>query len=319
MIPLYRAGGLVTGLLGSFGHGLRETRLTAALGYVISVWPEALHRLFDVQGAVHSVSLEHYHERDRSDIFVGTSGGDVVIEAKVSAENPRRQVRKYPGAIRVILSQYLPSTREKAGRRFRYATWQGLADRIGESMPAMPPGARFVCQDMIRYMEEHHMSRTVEPVEVYAREINEEPSFRLFLHGGVYFSVYKANSRLSEALYFAPHFGQRISRQMPGIHVGISYIAKIEAIEITETWADIMAAARGHRGKAWLNRNRPLFQDIPWTRKHEKRYMLLLDEPQLVFNPPVRKENLQGGRGFLSKHFFSFNELFKAWKEKIKG
>jgi len=40
---------------------------------------------------------------------------------------------------------------------------------------------------------------------------------------------------------------------------------------------------------------------------------LLLGAPRLVFNPPVKKGNLQKGTGWLSRRFFSFDELFAAW------
>jgi hypothetical protein len=40
--------------------------------------------------------------------------------------------------------------------------------------------------------------------------------------------------------------------------------------------------------------------------------LLLLGESRLVFNPPVWKENLQSGKGFLSRRFFSFDELLEA-------
>jgi hypothetical protein len=39
---------------------------------------------------------------------------------------------------------------------------------------------------------------------------------------------------------------------------------------------------------------------------------LLLGEPRLVFNPSIRKERLQKGKGWLSRRFFSFDELFAA-------
>ena len=40
---------------------------------------------------------------------------------------------------------------------------------------------------------------------------------------------------------------------------------------------------------------------------------LFLSKPRLVFNPPVLKDNLQKGKGWLSKRTFSFDELFEAW------
>jgi len=44
-----------------------------------------------------------------------------------------------------------------------------------------------------------------------------------------------------------------------------------------------------------------------------RRSFLFLDEPRLVFNPPIKKEKLQEGKGWLSKRVFSFDAFFEAW------
>jgi len=41
-----------------------------------------------------------------------------------------------------------------------------------------------------------------------------------------------------------------------------------------------------------------------------------MGKPRLVFAPPIKKECLVAGTGFLSKRFFSFDELFAAWEGK---
>ena len=70
-----------------------------------------------------------------------------------------------------------------------------------------------------------------------------------------------------------------------------------------------------YRGKQWWNSYHEIMQSLrrewtPWNIQHS---FLLLGEPRLVFNPPIRKENLQSGKGWLSRRFFSFDELFAAW------
>jgi len=44
-----------------------------------------------------------------------------------------------------------------------------------------------------------------------------------------------------------------------------------------------------------------------------RRTFLFLDEPRLVFNPSIKKEKLQKGKGWLSKRVFSFDTFFEAW------
>lgn len=151
-------------------------------------------------------------------------------------------------------------------------------------------------------------------LEIYAREINDEESLALFLKGQMYGCRYEKRSLLAEALYFAPHFGMRIARNHPGVHVGISYIASIERIEVGETRSDLLEAVKEVRGKNWLNSHMQFLQ--PLHRQWEwpvKRSFLFLARPRLVFNPPVLKDALQKGSGWLSKRSFSFDTLFEAW------
>jgi hypothetical protein len=125
---------------------------------------------------------------------------------------------------------------------------------------------------------------------------------------------YERSSRLAEALYFAPHFGQQISDEHPGVHVGISYIAGIERAEVVENWEDFLKVTSEVRGKQWLKNHHwlldPLRRSWNWRNRHS---FLFLSTPRLVFNPPVRKEKLQKGKGWLSNRVFSFDTLFKAW------
>ena len=82
------------------------------------------------------------------------------------------------------------------------------------------------------------MIQTNKSVEIYAREVNNEETLALFLKAQMYGCRYEKSSRLAEAHYFAPHFGQQIARNHPGVRVGISYIASIERVEVVETWKD---------------------------------------------------------------------------------
>jgi len=86
-------------------------------------------------------------------------------------------------------------------------------------------------------------------------------------------------------------------------------------VEVIETWKDLPQAVREVRGKQWLNghmqHREPLHRGWDWG--DNKRNFLFLATPRLVFNPPVLKENLQKGSGWLSKRFISFDTLFEAW------
>jgi len=314
-IDLLRGGSVVSSLAGSFGSALRETRLTAMLGYVMALEPERFCDIFAFRGRPLSVSLETRHDSDRSDILIETTAGLGVIEAKISATDPLRQALKYPAKWRVLLTEHAASGKQKRLRGVKYLRWRDLVELLQQLAQSRDNRARFVSRDLLCYLEEHAVIKTSKSVEIYAREINTEKTLALFLKAQMYGCKYEKHSLLAEALYFAPHFGRRIARNHPGVQVGISYIAGIERVEVVEKWKDFLQVVREVRGKQWLNGHTSLLQPLrrgsDW--RDTKRNFLFLSKPRLVFNPPVLKEKLQKGKGFLNKRSFSFDAFFEAW------
>jgi hypothetical protein len=317
-VPLLRGGALVSSLVGSFGGALRETRLTAMLGYAISLAPEQFMDLFNVRGKVMGVTLEANHDQDRSDILIETSLGKAIVEAKCDPTDPVTQAFKYRSKWRALLTDYVPTGNQAKLRGVKYVSWKRIAEVLASTSRGSNQSLRFICSDLIRYLEEHNMVRRKDSVEIYAREINEEVTLNFFLKARMYGCWYQASSRLPEALYFAPHFGRAIADAHPGVKQGISYIARIETVEVVETWKELLAVTKSVRGKTWLNSHIDHLEAIhrKWSwSKPDKRSFLFLGEPRLVFNPPVRKDNLQKGKGRLSKRTFSFDELFVGWSK----
>jgi hypothetical protein len=312
-IELLRAGSVVSSFAGAFRNELRETWLTAMLGYVIALERERFCDLFAFRGTPVFVSLETRHQSDRFDILIDTTAGRGVIEAKVGATDPLVQSQKYPAKWRVLLTEHIPSNKQRRLRGVKYLRWRDLVETLKRLRQSRDGRGRFVTQDLLRYLVEHSTVKK-KALEVYAREINNEETLALFLKAQMYGCRYEKRSLLAEALYFAPHFGMRIARNHPGAHVGISYIASIEGVEVGETWSDLLEAVKEVRGKNWLNGHmqflQPLHRDWEWPMK---RSFLFLSRPRLVFHPPVPKDALQKGSGWLSKRSFSFDTLFEAW------
>jgi hypothetical protein len=312
-IELMRGGLVVSTLTGAFGQSIRESRLTALLGYLIALNPKPFLELFEFRGLAQQVSLETWHEDGRSDIHIETSLGVGIVEAKIDASDPLEQSHRYPGRWVALLSHRVPP-KKRVGRAI-YVHWEELARVLHQLTRVHSPRVRMLSADLAAYLEEHNVTKTRNSVEIYAREINEPITLELFLKAQVYGCDYKAGSRLAEALYFAPHFGQSIADQHPGVTRGISYVARIESIGYANTWKEFIELLTTERGRVWCKHHKrvldALHRDWSWPCP---RSFLLLGAPQLAFNPPVRKERLQRGKGWLSKQFLTFDELFRAWK-----
>jgi hypothetical protein len=311
-----RGGAMSTNLLGAFGQSLKETRLTALLGYLLAMRPEPLTSLFGFTGRVLSVGLETRHDQGRSDILIETSRGLGVIEAKLDATDASTQSQRYPARWHAQLTLRPQTERSAATRQLH---WQQLADRMDVTAKTASPTYRFLVAQFIDHLEEHHMIRTSESLEIYAREINEPVTLSLFIQGHIYGCRYEKKNKVALAQYFAPHFGASIARYQPGIFCGVSYVARVEQVFLATTWKEFSDGVCEFRGKQWWNSHRRLLQDLrrEWTwTKGEQRSFLLLGEPRLAFNPPIHKERLQKGKGFLSRRFFSFDDLFAAWGRK---
>lgn len=316
-IELLRGGSIVSTLVGAFGSTVRETRLTALLGYLIALEPEQFLTLFGFKGKARSILLENQEDNGRSDIRIETTLGMGVIEAKVGAVDPLKQSQQYKNDWAALITQHIPTTLQRNMKGVKYINWQRIASLLEKLSHSHNPKIRFVSQDMRNYLEDNSMIKKRESVEIYAREINEPVTLSLFLKAQIYGCWYEEGSRLPEALYFAPHFGQWIAYEHPGVHVGISYIARIEYVEVVQTWQEFIDAIVNTRGKYFLNRHlsqiKPLKTHWDWWGNPKKKSILFLAMPRLVFNPAIHKEALQKGKGWLSKRFLSFDELFKAW------
>jgi len=318
VIRIYRGGSIVSSLGNSFGGSLRETRLTAILGYLISLAPKPFLNLFDIKELPIEINLELSEDNGRSDIQLVTRKGIAVIEAKIDLIDPLKQAQRYNAKWRILLTNYSPGINFSV-KKIRYITWKNIADVCTGLCKNHDYRVKFLSQDLITYLKEHKMIKRDDVTEIYAREINEEKTLALFLHGRLYGCDYEKGSKLTEANYFAPHFGQKIANLHPGISVGISYVAKIETIGIAESIKDVKNIIRDERGKSWLRKNmylvQPIFHDWSWEKNYRRNF-LFLGEPRLVFNPAVKKEQLQKGKGWLSKRYLTFDELFRAWSGK---
>ncbi len=322
-VVLYRGGNPSSSLLNAFGASLRETRITAALGYLISQAPIQFKRLLQMPSHITEVAVEKYQEGDRLDIYIKTDKTDYVIEAKVSSIDPFRQASRYRAKNKILLTNFIPSAGDAGKKHVSYVKWENVSALLRELRKSPIAAVKFVSNDLLKYMEEHGMINSSISNEVYIRELSEE-SIVCSLKAGVYGCDYEKNSRITSSLYFAPHFTAQASRHQPAIQQGISYVARIIDVFVAGGWADFAKNLKDRNGKVWWRNHKAFLETIHnWNwDNHKQRHFLILDKPILVFNPPIRKEFLQShpkkGPGMLGKYYFTFEQLFRAWNsEKI--
>lgn len=283
------------------------------LGHLISMKPQALLPLLKVSGSVISVKVETTHTEGRSDILLETTKGIAVIEAKIGPSDAVSQLRKYPARWYILLSS---NSRTESNKGTTEIGWREIAKELEMAAKNGPEPYRYLVKSFVGHLQEHNMVSREQTPEIYAREINEPITLGLFLKSHLYGCNYEKINKISLAKYFTPHFGASIANEYPGISQGISYIAKIEEIFIASDWKEFEQSICTLRGKQWWNSHSENMQSLKkswnWS-KNTQRNFLLLGQPRMVFNPAIRKERLQTGKGWLSKRFFSFDELFEAW------
>lgn len=322
-VVLYRGGNPSSSLLNAFGASLRETRITAALGYLISQAPIHFEKLFQMRGHITEVAVEKYQEGDRLDIYINTDKTDYVIESKVNGIDPFRQASRYQAKNKILLTNFVPSGNNTGKDHVIYVRWDNISSVLRELRSSRIPAIKFASDDLLKYMEEHGMTNSSNSNEVYIRELRGE-SIICFLKAGVYGCNYEKNSRITSCRYFTPHFTAQASRDQPAIQQGISYVARINDVFVADSWAAFAKNLKNRNGKVWWRNHKAFLETIRnWNwDNHKQRHFLILDKPRLVFNPPIRKEFLQAhprkGPAMLGKNFFTFDQLFRAWNsEKI--
>jgi hypothetical protein len=316
-VELMRAGSVVSSFAGAFGASLRETRLTAILGYLIALKPEVFRKEFGITGTIESVSLETRHDQGRSDILIKSTDGLAVVEAKVDATDPSKQAEKYDATWRVLLTEYSPTSSQKT-KEVIYRRWRDIADLIQRNGSKFSRGEeRFVSNDLIKYMKEHNMIPNEQDKIINARDINYYKyivTADFFLKGHLYGYPYEKVSQLYEARYFAPCFGGDVPSLRPGLQKGISYIAKIISVKDAETRTDFLEIEKQARKDGFDGASDCVkdFKDWFFPKKNSKRFnVVFLSVPRHAFNPPIQKAFLTESTRF--KKNFSFDDLYRAW------
>jgi hypothetical protein len=338
-LRLTRASEDVGSFLSALGS-LRETRLTAALGFLVARFPADFGPLLGLKiTPADEISIEETDGGDRYDVLIKNSGEEHIIEGKVGLSQRSDQLLRYiknrrkPGRPKPALTvvdegsefsqsrhQAFQKVRQNV-RSLRFVTWNDVATachaltRKKKNLVRDPLGT-IVAQDLANHLKENHMTTEPHP-EIYLRDVSDVPSVRLYFQHHIYKCQSKFYNSARGNLYFAPYFtgptAERVSEvNLVPVGEGVSFISQVKSVQVVAK-KDVLAFLKERKHK-----NSKEAADIIRQSVREKEIVLmLLGEPRLLFMSPVTKKKLDEkvggfGRGAMGSRSCTLEQLLQA-------
>jgi hypothetical protein len=319
---------------------LRETRLTATLGFLVSRFPVELGSLLGLKfGLSDEIAIEETDGGDRYDVLIRNSGEEHIIEGKVGPYQRVDQLARYIARRRKIGSHKPALTIVDDGSEFsqsklrgfekirkgvkklHFVTWSQVAKTcqsiaLKRKNLARDPLGTMIAKDFAEHLKENNM--TTEPYpEIYLRDLSDPSSVELYFRHHIYKcqqSYYKSarNNR-----YFAPYFTQETSNalrdaNMVPVGEGISFISQVASVHVCNK-RDVLSFLEERK-----HPNAKVAADIVVkSAREDELLLLLLGPPRLLFISPVTKRKLRdkvGGYslGAMGSRSCTLDDLLKA-------
>jgi hypothetical protein len=337
-LRLTRASQDVQSFLSVLG-GLRETRLTAVLGFLVAQFPTEFGVLLGFRHAsTDEILVEDTDEGDRYDVLIRQSGETHIIEGKVGPTQSVTQLLRYIQSLRRRHGRKPSLTVVDDGSEFRHSQ-----DRAFDAVKRRVKALKFVtwtqvaavCRDIVRkkrnhathptgvviaqefaiHLKENHMTKDTHP-EIYLRDVGDIESVRLYFRHRIYKCQSKFFPSARNNLYFAPYFTQPMAKAISAHNLvpvgeGISFVSRVEDVQVMDT-ADVMKFLKAQK--------HPEFEEVAKIirKQHKEPDVLLmrLGEPRQLFTSPVTKTKLSKkirfGVGAMGSRSCTFDDLLSA-------
>jgi len=337
-LRLTRANEEVSSFLSVLG-GLRETRLTAVLGFLVTRFPVEFGELLGFQPSpLDHVSVEETDEGDRYDVLVRHSGGLHLIEGKLGAAQRLDQLLRYIQSKRrnhraklslTVVDDGSESSQSrqraydpirKQVSNLRFVRWADVAKvcqailRRKRSFHQDRVGA-VIAQEFLLHLQDHHMTHERHP-EIYLRDVGTRDSVELFFRHQIYKCQASFHNSARHNLYFAPYFTRQMAdaiRQTNLVPVGegISFVSQVESVVVIDT-RDVQDYLKEVKHSNF----KEVAQLIRKNHKEKQVLLMRLGPPRLMFASPVTKTKLnrQGGFGLgaMGSRSITFDRLLEA-------
>lgn len=337
-LRLTRANEDVNSFLSVLG-GLRETRLTAILGFLVTRFPDHFGELLGFKPSpLDQVSVEETDEGDRYDVLVRHRGGLHLIEGKLGAtqrldqllryiQNKRRKHRTKPSLTVVDDGSEFSQSRQRAYdpirkqvSSLRFVRWADVANvcqnilRRKRSFLQDRLGA-VIAQEFLLHLQDHHMTHERHP-EIYLRDVGTRDSVELFFRHQIYKCQASFHNSARHNLYFAPYFTRQMAdaiRQTNLVPVGegISFVSQVESVVVIDT-RDV----QNYLKEVKHPNSKDVAQLIRKNHKEKQVLLMRLGPPRLMFTSPVTKSKLKRHGGFglgaMGSRSITFDRLLEA-------
>lgn len=297
---LFRGLTPATNLLSAFGD-LKETRLSATIGYLIHLNPRLPSLLFGIKGTVHGVYLEQLSEKgaERFDVVLNVSGKEHVVEVKILGQS-KNQLERYSrsNSRLYLIGSHLAAAAHNYGASKHFLEWQALAATLRKTQSKGKTADRFyneLVEQFISHLMENNMIQA-DRGDVYIRDVSGNSADIYFRH-----NIYKCQPQFFRtaklARYFAPYLTKSNSKGARKsvysvLGTGISFMSRILNSSVVEE-REITSVLKNHHYSRTATSE--IFETFRWRKKGRRKYALfLLGTPMRLFSKPITKEDFWG-------------------------
>ncbi len=309
----------ITNLLSSFGD-LKETNLSAMLGYLISINPILAKKLFNIDLPLIGVSLELRSENkeNRYDIVIENSKAEYLVEIKIGRHSPTQLHRYLKSSKNIfVVGESLQSHVAKKSLRKVFLNWEQIAKGLESAKQNGRKKDLYydkLCDDFIIHLKENGMHKgKIE--DVYLRDLSGD-SVEMYFNQRIYKCQPQYYDKGKNARFFAPYLTKSNSKSS-GLSVfrslgfGISFVSRIKDCLLILPKDLVSVLDKNGYSK---NDIKEIFEKFNWKMNSRREEMvLLLDPPLRLFQRPVTKPDIWGGAtGAMPAFCIDFGDLIAA-------
>ena len=337
-LRLTRANQDVGSFLSVLGS-LRETRLTAELGFLVSRFPEEFGPLLGFRPLpADEISVEETDAGERYDVLIRQSGETHIIEGKLGPTQHVGQLLRYVRSVRRTRGRRPALTVVDDGSEFsqsrqrafqpinrqvkslRFVTWSQVAEVCRgisgkRRLFKIDSAGAIIAREMATHLRENNMTTEAQP-EIYLRDVSDTESVQLYFRHNLYKCQTKFYNSARRNLYFAPYFTRQMADaishdNLVPIGEGVSFVSRVQKVQVIET-RDVLAYLKAN------NHPNPKAATEVIRQSHRAREVLLmtLGDPRLMFVSPVTKAKLSQvipfGKGAMGSRSCTFDDLLAA-------